>query len=75
MASRPNELTSLLVDIVSKYGTLLLDAASCRRHKFLTSKWSQLGDNLRVNPASSLTGHYAYSSRISGPVVITSALS
>jgi alpha-L-fucosidase len=30
--------------------------------------WSQQGDNLRVDLPATLTGHYAYSFRIAGPV-------
>jgi alpha-L-fucosidase len=30
--------------------------------------WSQQGDNLRVDLPAALTGHYAYSFRIAGPV-------
>jgi len=30
--------------------------------------WSQQGDNLRIDLAAALTGHYAYSFRIDGPV-------
>ena len=36
--------------------------------QFLTSKWSQQGDNLRVDLPASLTGHYAYSFCIAGPL-------